>query len=70
MTGEKTLINYYRNLSLELLEKYIDDELSLIYEYSCNFDESKDKLLKVASKYLKQLGALNLLEEYKNKIYS
>ena len=70
MTGEKTLINYYRNLSLELLEKYIDDELSLIYEYSCNFDESKDKLLKVVSKYLKQLGALNLLEEYKNKIYS
>ena len=60
--------DYYKNIALDLFDKYIDDEMNLIYEYSFNFKESKEILFKKAEKYLKKLNALNLLGDYKKKI--
>lgn len=58
-----------REIALELLYNYIDDEISIMYEYSWDFDNSKRNIEKKALKYLKELDAMDLYEEYKRKIW-
>ena len=58
-----------REIALELLKNYIEDEVSLMYEYSGDFDTSKKHIFKKVKKYLNKLDALDLIEEYKNMIW-
>ena len=58
-----------KEIALELLYNYIDDEISIMYEYSWDFDNSKRNIEKKALKYLKELDAMDLYEEYKRKIW-
>ena len=59
-----------REIALELLEKYIDDEIAIMWEYSFDFNSSKQLIEKKTLKYLEELDAINLFEEYKKKIWS
>ena len=58
-----------KDIALELLGKWIDDELCIIYEYSGNFDVSKELLWGNVDTYLRSLKATNLTEKFKAKIF-
>ena len=58
-----------REIALELLDKYMDDEITIMWEYSTNFEESRKALERKAAKYLEELEATELFEDYKEKIW-
>ena len=58
-----------KDIALDLLGKWIEDELSIIYEYSDNFDVSKELLWGNVDTYLKKLKATDLIEKFKAKIF-
>ena len=62
-------MNKYKNIALDLLNKYCEAKLSLIYKYSGNFDKSKNILYNVIVKYLIQLDEEKLINKYKNRIF-
>lgn len=58
-----------REIALELLDKYMDDEITIMWEYSTNFEESRKALERKTAKYLEELEATELFEDYKEKIW-
>lgn len=58
-----------REIALELLDKYMDDEITIMWEYSTNFEESRKALERKVAKYLEELEATELFEDYKEKIW-
>lgn len=46
--------NYKKNV-IELLDKYVDDEMALIFEYSGDFTKSLIKLEQKTLEYIKKL---------------
>ena len=44
-----------KEIALELLQLYVNSEISMIYEYSGNFDESLDRLYDEADRYKREI---------------
>ena len=57
-----------KEIALEILDKYIEDEINLMYEFSEDFNKSKKDILKKAKKYLQKLNALNLIKKYEEQL--
>ena len=57
-----------KDIAMELLEKWVEDEISLMWEYSYDFDNSKKQIWKDAQKYLKRLDSTDI--EFSNKLYN
>lgn len=55
----------YKAIALELLEKYVDAEETVISEFSGDFRKSIKILEEKVIKYLKKLDAMDYLDEIK-----
>lgn len=60
----------YKDIALELLDKYIDSEISNIYDNSMSINDSLNNLESICGYYLARLEEYNLMNKYKKKIWS
>ena len=60
-----------REIAIELLKKWVENEIDVMCEYSYNFDESRKSIWKETQKYLKLLDSTDsdLENELKTKIF-
>lgn len=60
-----------REIAIELLKKWVDDEVSLMWEFSVDFEGSRQKIWKKTQFYLDKLEVsdLDYIEELKERIF-
>ena len=60
-----------KEIALDLLEKYIEDEVSLMCEFSYNFKEDEKVIWEKVQGYLKDMGIndFDIEEKFKNMIF-
>ena len=67
----KEIIMTSREIAIELLKKWVDDEVSLMWEFSTDFDGTRQDIWKKTQVYLDKLEVddLDYIDELKEKIF-
>ena len=60
-----------REIAIELLKKWVDDEVSLMWEFSTDFDGTRQDIWKKTQVYLDKLEVddLDYIDELKERIF-
>ena len=60
-----------REIATELLKKWVDDEVSLMWEFSEDFDNTRNDIWQNTQIYLSELHIddVNYIEELKDRIF-
>ena len=60
-----------REITIELLKKWVDDEVSLMWEFSTDFDGTRQDIWKKTQVYLDKLEVddLDYIDELKERIF-
>lgn len=60
-----------REIAIELLKKWVDDEVSLMWEFSEDFDNTRNDIWQNTQIYLSKLHIddVNYIEELKDRIF-
>ena len=52
----------YKAVALELIHQWVSDSITIMYEYSGNFDKTKEAIKKDLKKWLKKIDSEDLYE--------